>query len=134
VLLLDEPSSASDPESEAALQRSLSPAATGGTTITVTHRLANAREADVIIVMDQGRIVDAWSASGPDRRHFARSGGPATLGEHRRRTTRTHMIGRSRGPPIRRGGESQVDQMRGRCYVRAAGFGIGAPIAAGAGL
>jgi hypothetical protein len=36
--------------------------------------------------------------------------------------------------PIRRGGESQVDQMRGRCYVRAAGFGIGAPIAAGAGL
>lgn len=58
VLLLDEATSALDSESEAAVQRAISKAAEGRTTLVIAHRLSTVRRADRIVVMDAGRIVE----------------------------------------------------------------------------
>jgi ATP-binding cassette, subfamily B, bacterial MsbA len=58
ILLLDEATSALDAQSEAAVQGSLAELAKGRTTLVVAHRLATVRDADLIIVMDKGRIVE----------------------------------------------------------------------------
>ena len=50
-----------DNETEAAIQRSLARAAQGRTTLVVAHRLSTVRHADVIHVMDAGRIVESGS-------------------------------------------------------------------------
>jgi len=59
ILLLDEATSALDPETEAAVSSTLRTLAEGRTTISVTHRLTTARTADVIYVLDEGRLVAA---------------------------------------------------------------------------
>jgi ATP-binding cassette, subfamily B, bacterial len=58
ILLLDEPSAALDPESESLVFEALSRLMVGRTSITIAHRLATIRRADVIFVLDQGRIVE----------------------------------------------------------------------------
>jgi subfamily B ATP-binding cassette protein MsbA len=58
ILLLDEPTSALDSESEARVQQALDAFAANRTTIVVAHRLATVRRADLILVFDQGRIVE----------------------------------------------------------------------------
>lgn len=58
VLLLDEATSALDAASEAAIADALARAAKGRTTLVIAHRLATVREADHILVMDQGRVVE----------------------------------------------------------------------------
>jgi ATP-binding cassette subfamily B protein len=58
VLLLDEASSALDPAAEAAINETLARAARGRTTISVTHRLAGAVNADRIFVVRDKRIVE----------------------------------------------------------------------------
>jgi ATP-binding cassette subfamily B protein len=57
VLLLDEATSALDAESERAVQQAVEEMARTRTTIIVAHRLATVKQADRIIVMDEGRIV-----------------------------------------------------------------------------
>ena len=57
VLLLDEATSALDAESERAVQQAVEEMARARTTIIVAHRLATVKQADRIIVMDEGRIV-----------------------------------------------------------------------------
>ena len=57
VLLLDEATSALDPDSEARVQAALERLFVGRTTLVIAHRLATARRADVIHVLDDGRIV-----------------------------------------------------------------------------
>ncbi|WP_371227306.1 ABC transporter transmembrane domain-containing protein [Roseovarius sp. 2305UL8-3] len=57
VLLLDEATSALDAESERAVQQAVEAMARTRTTIIVAHRLATVKQADRIIVMDEGRIV-----------------------------------------------------------------------------
>ena len=59
VLLLDEATSSLDAESERMVQAALQKLMVGRTTIVVAHRLVTVLEADRIIVMDQGRIVDS---------------------------------------------------------------------------
>jgi ATP-binding cassette subfamily B protein len=58
LLLLDEATSALDAESERLVQGSLEKLVQGRTTMVIAHRLATVRQADRIIVMDSGRIVE----------------------------------------------------------------------------
>jgi ATP-binding cassette, subfamily B, bacterial len=57
VLLLDEATSALDAESEALIQEALEGLTKGRTTLVIAHRLATVRNADRIIVLEQGKIV-----------------------------------------------------------------------------
>ncbi|MFT6195572.1 MAG: ATP-binding cassette subfamily B protein [Cognaticolwellia sp.] len=58
VLLLDEATSALDAESEYHVQAALDELMTNRTTLIIAHRLATVIHADLIVVMDQGKIVD----------------------------------------------------------------------------
>ena len=69
VMLLDEATSALDAEAEEAVQQGLQQAMAGRTVLVIAHRLATVQEADLIVVLDGGRIVqqgshDALMASG----------------------------------------------------------------------
>lgn len=57
VLILDEATSAVDPETERALAAALSRLSAGRTTISVAHRLSTAEAADLVVVIDGGRVV-----------------------------------------------------------------------------
>ena len=57
ILLLDEATSALDAESESAVQKAVADMAKNRTVIVVAHRLATVKQADRIIVFDEGRIV-----------------------------------------------------------------------------
>ncbi|WP_411897132.1 ABC transporter ATP-binding protein [Curtobacterium sp. 'Ferrero'] len=61
VLVLDEATSALDSISERVVQTALDTAAAGRTTISIAHRLSTVRDADVIFVLDHGRIVEQGS-------------------------------------------------------------------------
>ncbi len=61
VLLLDEATSALDAASEAVVSEALSRLEHGRTVLVIAHRLATVREADKIVVMDQGRVVEQGS-------------------------------------------------------------------------
>ncbi len=58
VLILDEATSALDTNTEHELQAALDHLATGRTTLTIAHRLSTIRDADQIVVLDLGRIVE----------------------------------------------------------------------------
>jgi ATP-binding cassette subfamily B protein len=58
VLVLDEATSSLDTQTEAALQAELERLAEGRTTITIAHRLSTVRDADQIVVLQQGRIAE----------------------------------------------------------------------------
>jgi ATP-binding cassette, subfamily B, bacterial len=59
VLVLDEATSALDTDTERAVQQAFDSLAKGRTTITIAHRLSTVRDADQIIVLDHGRIIEA---------------------------------------------------------------------------
>ncbi|MEM7274338.1 MAG: ABC transporter ATP-binding protein [Actinomycetota bacterium] len=58
LLLLDEATSAVDPETDQALTHALRRLAEGRTLVSVAHRLATAEAADLVLVFDQGRLVE----------------------------------------------------------------------------
>jgi ABC-type multidrug transport system fused ATPase/permease subunit len=70
VLVLDEATASIDSESEARLQHALHAALRGRTALVVAHRLSTVRDADRILVLERGRIVEA----GGHRELVARGG------------------------------------------------------------
>ncbi len=58
ILLLDEATSALDARSEALVQDALERLSKGRTTLVIAHRLATVRDADKIVVMQAGQVVD----------------------------------------------------------------------------
>ena len=63
VLILDEATSALDAESERLVQRAISNLVRNRTTIVIAHRLSTIRRADVIVVMEGGRIIEMGTHS-----------------------------------------------------------------------
>ena len=59
VVVLDEATAHLDSESEAAVQRALKTALTGRTSLVIAHRLSTIREADQILVIDGGQVVES---------------------------------------------------------------------------
>jgi ATP-binding cassette subfamily B protein len=58
VVVLDEATAHLDSESEVAVQRALKSALSGRTSLVIAHRLSTIREADQILVVDEGRIIE----------------------------------------------------------------------------
>jgi ATP-binding cassette, subfamily B, bacterial MsbA len=61
ILILDEATSALDNESERQVQASLETLMKGRTTLVIAHRLSTVQNADKIVVMDQGKVVEQGS-------------------------------------------------------------------------
>jgi ATP-binding cassette, subfamily B, bacterial HlyB/CyaB len=78
ILILDEATSALDYESEAIIQANMRVIATGRTVIVIAHRLTAVRHADVILVVDKGRIVE----QGTHKELLDRAGAYARLFSH----------------------------------------------------
>ena len=70
-LILDEATSALDSETEKAIQRSFDAVLTGRTGVVIAHRLSTIYQADQILVLHQGRVVE----SGPHVELVSRSDG-----------------------------------------------------------
>ena len=62
--MLDEATAHLDSESEAAVQRALKTALAGRTSLVIAHRLSTIREADQILVVDAGRIIERGEHAG----------------------------------------------------------------------
>ena len=58
VVVLDEATAHLDSESEAAVQRALSSALAGRTSLVIAHRLSTVRDADLILVIEDGRVIE----------------------------------------------------------------------------
>ena len=70
LLVLDEATSAVDPSTEVRIQRALEGLTRGRTSVAIAHRLSTAEAADIVVVVDQGRIV----AVGPHTELLAAGG------------------------------------------------------------
>lgn len=70
LLVLDEATSAVDPATEVRIARALDSLTSGRSTLTIAHRLSTAEAADLVVVVDSGRVVEV----GPHEQLVARDG------------------------------------------------------------
>ena len=70
ILIMDEPSSALDPIAEYELNKAMQTAAKGKTVFYISHRLSTTRDADRIIMLERGRIIE----EGTHKQLLARNG------------------------------------------------------------
>ena len=63
LLVLDEATSAVDPATEVRIARALERLTAGRTTLTIAHRLSTAESADLVIVVDKGRVVEVGTCA-----------------------------------------------------------------------
>ena len=68
-MIFDEATSALDAESERAIQQNLEEILKGRTTLVIAHRLSTVRNADVIVVLDRGMIVEKGTHDSLMREH-----------------------------------------------------------------
>jgi ATP-binding cassette subfamily B protein len=61
LMILDEPTAALDPRAESALYESLREVLAGRTAVFISHRFSSVRAADVIYVLEEGRVLEAGS-------------------------------------------------------------------------
>lgn len=106
VVILDEATASLDSESEAAVQAALAEALAGRTSLVIAHRLSTVRTADVILVVEDGRIVER----GNHEQLLARHGRYAELYRTQFGTGRRHCAARAgRGGPCGRHGGSAAE-------------------------
>ena len=67
IVVLDEATAHLDSESEAAVQQALTLALRGRTSLVIAHRLSTVRDADQILVIEAGQVVETGHARGPAR-------------------------------------------------------------------
>jgi ATP-binding cassette subfamily B protein len=70
IIIFDEATSALDPESEAVVVKNLKEIAKGRTTIVISHRLATIKDADAILIMDNGMLNDVGTHAQLMQRNF----------------------------------------------------------------
>ena len=61
IVILDEATAFTDPENEDKIQRSIMALSKGKTLLVIAHRLSTVRDADAIMVLEQGRVVERGS-------------------------------------------------------------------------
>jgi ATP-binding cassette subfamily B protein len=57
ILLLDDPTAAIDPETEEEIMAAMESAMKGRTTFVIAHRLSTLKRADIVVVLERGRLV-----------------------------------------------------------------------------
>jgi ATP-binding cassette, subfamily B, bacterial len=104
ILILDEATSSLDADAESIVQQALSGLRRGRTTLVITHRLSTIVDADEIVVLDRGRIVER----GTHRSLLARPGLYAWLWRLHARATTTDQVVRPRPPHVLANSEIQA--------------------------
>ncbi|UXA17317.1 ABC transporter ATP-binding protein [Mycobacterium sp. SMC-4] len=107
VVVLDEATAALDSESEAAVQQALAEALAGRTSLVIAHRLSTVRAADVILVIEDGRIVER----GTHTELLARGGRYAELYRTQFGTERRMCVAAGQHTVARRGKARSADEL-----------------------